>query len=84
MDSDTFADGGAVADEDITLFALEFQILGFLPHGSPLEDLAILAYLGPAGDDHMRADLRALANLHMLPDHRIRTYLHILGNPRPR
>ncbi len=76
--SRAFADRRAVADEDVALLALEFQILRLLADGSALEDLAVFADLRPARDDDMRANLRALADFDILADDRVRPDFDVL------
>ena len=84
VDGRALADCRAVADEDVALLALEFQILRLLADRGALENLAVFADLRPARDDNVRADLRALADFDILADDRVRPDLDVLRDPRPR
>jgi len=63
IDGDKFADGVAVADDELRALAREFLVLRLAANRGMAEDAVVFADAGRAVDAAMRADVRACANL---------------------
>ena len=71
-DGDEFPEHRAVADDQVALFTVIFQILWFRTDGTAREKPAVLTDRGPAVDGNVGHDFRTIANGNVGPDNGIR------------
>jgi len=77
VDSAEFPDGIVVADLESSWLAAILLVLGNFANGRKLKNAIVTPNPGVTGNDRVRTDDRAGANLYVLTDQRIRTDLHI-------
>src|SRR6478735_5885801 len=81
VDGDEFADGCIVADKNIGVFALEFEILRNGGNDRTGKYSAVVPDPCSFHDCHIRSDPGSFSDFHILMDNRERIYLHICGDP---
>ena len=69
-----------VTDDSVALFPGKFQVLRLLTNGSPLENMAVLANLRPAGNHHAWTYNSSLVYLYIFTNNSKRPYFYIFTN----